>query len=88
MRKPMEIYDYKERCFVPGEFRTVQELDSGAQLGYFESTEYATKLAIVVLYPDSTYSIAEWLDDNSNTSFTEIKRGEGERAPLTPSPAR
>ena len=59
----MEIYDYKERCFVPGEFRTVWELDSGAQLGYFESTEYATKLAIVVLYPDSTYSIAEWLDD-------------------------
>jgi len=63
VRRSIAIYDSTEDRFIEGEFRSVREMDSGAQLGYFESTEYATKLAIVVLYPDSTYSIAEWLDD-------------------------
>jgi len=61
MRRPMEIYDYNEGCFVTGEFRSIRELDTGAQLGYFESAEYANKLAIMVLYPDGTYFIAERL---------------------------
>ena len=62
MRKPMEIYDYRENRFISGEFRSVRELDTGAQLGYFESAEYANKLAIMVLYADGTYFIAELLE--------------------------
>jgi hypothetical protein len=62
MRKPMEIYDYKENRFIAGEFRSVRELDTGAQLGYFESAEYANKLVITVLYADGTYFIAELLE--------------------------
>ena len=61
MRRPMEIYDHKENCFVTGEFRPLRELDSGAEPGYFESAEYANRLAIMVLYPDGTYFIAERL---------------------------
>jgi hypothetical protein len=61
MRRPMEIYDHKENCFVAGEFRPLRQLDSGAELGYFESSEYANRLAIMVLYPDGTYFIAERL---------------------------
>jgi hypothetical protein len=57
----MEIYDYTEGRFIAGEFRSVRELDTGAQLGYFESSEYANKLAIMVLYADGTYFIAELL---------------------------
>jgi len=62
MRRPMEIYDRTENCFVSGEFRSVREVDSGAQLGYFESSEYANRLAIMVLHPDGTYFIAERLE--------------------------
>ena len=62
MRRPMKIYDDNENHFVPGEFRPVRELDSGVQLGYFESSEYANRLAIMVLYPDGRYFIAERLD--------------------------
>ena len=62
MRRPMKIYQDNENRFIPGEFRPVCEVDSGAQLGYFESSEYANRLAIMVLYPDGTYSIAERLD--------------------------
>jgi hypothetical protein len=58
----MKIYDYNESRFIPGVFRTVRDLDSGAQLGYFESTECANRLTIMVLYPDGTYSVAERLD--------------------------
>jgi len=61
VRKSIEIYDYREHCFVTGEFRPVRELDSGARLGYFESSEYGNKLTIMVFYPDGTYSIAERL---------------------------
>ena len=61
MRKVMEIYDSDENAFISGEFRTVRELGTGAHLGYFESAEYANKLAIMVLYPDGTYFIAERL---------------------------
>ena len=59
MRKPMEIYDSGRRRFVKGAFRSVRELDSGAQLGYFESSEYANTLVIMVLFPDGTYFVAE-----------------------------
>ena len=62
MRKPMVIYDRKENCLVSGEFRSVRELDSGTQLGYFESAECANLLAIMVLHPDGTYSVAERLE--------------------------
>ena len=62
VRKPMEIYDYKENCIVSGEFRSVRELDTGAQLGYFESSEYPNTLIIIVLYADGTYFIAERLE--------------------------
>ena len=62
MRKPMEIYDYKEGRSVSGEFRSIRELDTGAQLGHFESAECANKLAIMVLYADGTYFIAELLE--------------------------
>ena len=62
MRKPIEIYDYKENRFISGEFRSVRELDTGAQLGYFESAAYANTLAIMVLYPDGTYFFAERLE--------------------------
>ena len=62
MRKPMEIYDYKEDRFISGEFRSIRELDTGVQLGYFESAEYANALVILVLYPDGTYFFAERLD--------------------------
>jgi len=55
----MEIYDYDRRRFVKGEFRSVRELESGAQLGYFESSEYANTLAIMILFPDGTYFVAE-----------------------------
>ena len=61
MRKPMEIYDYKKSRFISGEFRSIRELDTGAQLGYFESAEYANKLAIMVLYADGTYFVVERL---------------------------
>ncbi len=61
MRTPMEIYDETEGCFIPGEFRSIRELDTGAQLGYFESTEYGNKLMILVRYPDGTYFFAERL---------------------------
>jgi hypothetical protein len=63
MRKPMEIYDYKESRFISGEFRPIRELDTGAQLGYFESAEYANKLAIMVLYADGTISWNYWRAD-------------------------
>lgn len=59
MRKPMEIYDYGRRRSVQGVFRSVRELDSGAQLGYFESSEYANTLVIMILFPDGTYFVAE-----------------------------
>ena len=62
MRTSMVIYDRKESCLVSGEFRSVRELDSGVQLGYFESSECANKMAIMVLYPDGTYSIFERLE--------------------------
>ena len=62
MRTGMEIYDYDENRFLPGEFQPVRELDSGAQLGYFRSSEYANQLIIMVLYPDGTYFIAERLE--------------------------
>ncbi len=62
MRKAVVMYDDREGCLVPGEFRSVQELDNGVQLGYFESADYGNKLVIMVLYPDNTYRIAEWLD--------------------------
>ena len=62
MRKLMEIYDSNENRFISGEFRPVRELDTGAQLGYFESAEYANTLVILVLYPDGTYFFAERLD--------------------------
>jgi hypothetical protein len=45
--KATEIYDHKENCFVSGEFRPLRQLDSGAELGYFESAEYANELAII-----------------------------------------
>ncbi len=61
MGKPMEIYDEPEHRFISGEFRPVRELDTGAQLGYFESLECATTLAILVLYPDGTYFFVERL---------------------------
>ena len=61
MRRPMEIYDYTESRFISGEFRSIRELDTGAQLGYFESAEYANKQAIVVLYADGTYFVVERL---------------------------
>lgn len=62
MRKPMKIYDDNEDRFIAGEFRPVCEVDFGAQLGYFESSECANKMAIMVLYPDGNYSIFERLD--------------------------
>ncbi len=62
MRRPIAIYNPKEDRFIEGEFRSVREMDSGAQLGYFESSEYGNRLAIMVLYGDDTYSMAEWLD--------------------------
>ena len=62
MRKLMEIYDSNENRFISGEFRPVRELDTGAQLGYFEGAEYANTLVILVLYPDGTYLFAERLD--------------------------
>ena len=62
MRKPMEIYDYTEERFISGEFRSIRELDTGAQLGYFESDAYGNEQAIVVLYDDGTYFIAEHLE--------------------------
>ena len=58
----MTIYDYNEKRFISGEFLPVRESDGGAQLGYFESSEYGNRLAIMVLYRDGTYSMAEWLD--------------------------
>jgi hypothetical protein len=61
VRKPMEIYDYKESRFISGEFRSVRELDTGAELGYFESAEYANEQAIIVLYADGTYFVVERL---------------------------
>ena len=63
MRKPMKIYDCKENRLISGEFRPVRELDSGEQLGYFESFECANRLAIMVLHSDGTYAIAERLED-------------------------
>ncbi len=63
MGKPMEIYDGHEQRFISGEFRPVRELDTGAQLGYFESAEWANKLAVMVLYPDGTYFFAERLEE-------------------------
>ncbi len=62
MRKLMEIYDADEHCFISGEFRPVRELDTGAELGYFESAEYVSKLAIIVLYTDGTYFVVERLE--------------------------
>ncbi|MBP1731388.1 MAG: hypothetical protein H6Q55_1817 [Deltaproteobacteria bacterium] len=59
MRRPMEIYDIERGGFVQGEFRPVRELANGAELGYFESSEYANTLAIMVLFLDGTYFIAE-----------------------------
>jgi hypothetical protein len=61
MRKQMEIYDYNEGCFISGEFRSIRELDTGAQLGYFESAEYANRQAIIVRYSDGTYFVVERL---------------------------
>lgn len=62
MRKSLSIYDDKEDRFILGEFRSVRELDNGLQLGYFESSECANRLAVMVLYPDGTYFIVERLD--------------------------
>ena len=62
MRTRMEIYDYDEHRFIQGEFRSVRELDSGAQLGYFESAEFPYRLDVLVLYPDGTYFLAERLE--------------------------
>ena len=62
MRKPMEIYYYKDGGIISGEFRSIRELDTGAQLGYFESAEYANKQAIIVLYADGTYFVVERLE--------------------------
>ena len=42
MRKPMEIYDYKERRLISGEFRLIRELGTGAQLGYFRALSMLT----------------------------------------------
>jgi len=61
VRKPMEIYDYKEGRFISGEFRSIRELDTGAFLGYFESAAYGNEQAIVVLYDDGTYFVVERL---------------------------
>ena len=61
MRKPMEIYDYRENRFISGEFRSIRGLDTGAQLGYFESAEYANRQAIIVVYADGTYFVVERL---------------------------
>ena len=58
----MEIYDDKEHCLVRGEFRSVLELESGAQLGYFESADCANLLAIMVLHPDGSYAVAGRLE--------------------------
>ncbi|MBP1733483.1 MAG: hypothetical protein H6Q55_3912 [Deltaproteobacteria bacterium] len=41
--------------------RSIRELDTGAELGYFESTEYANEQAIIVLYADGTYFVVERL---------------------------
>ena len=57
----MEIYDYTEGRFISGEFRSVRELDTGAELGYFESPEYANEQATIVLYSDGTYFVVERL---------------------------
>ncbi len=62
MGKPMEIYDGHDHRFISGEFRPVRELDTGIQLGYFESAEWANKLAVMVVYPDGTYFFAERLE--------------------------
>ena len=62
MRKPLEIYDYREDRFISGEFRSIRELDTGAQLGYFESAEFPYRLDVLVLYPDGTYFLAERLE--------------------------
>ena len=61
MRKPMEIYDHRKGRFISGEFRPIRELDTGAQLGYFESAEYANRQAIIVVYADGTYFVVERL---------------------------
>ncbi len=53
--------DHKENRFIQGEFRSIRGLDTGAQPGYFESTEYANEQAIIVLYPDGTCFFAERL---------------------------
>jgi hypothetical protein len=63
VRKPMEIYDYREGRFISGEFRSIRELDTGARLGYFESSEYGNQQAIVVLYADGTYFVVERLKE-------------------------
>ena len=58
----MTIYDYDDKRFISGEFLPVRESDGGVQLGYFESSDYANRLAIMVLHPNGTYFIAEQLD--------------------------
>ena len=63
MRIRTEIYDYDEHRFIPGEFRAVREMENGAQLGYFESSDCANILVVMLLYPDGTYAIAERLKD-------------------------
>jgi len=55
-------HNRKENCIVSEHFRSIRELDSGAQLGYFESSKYGNKLAIMVLYPHNASSVTEWLD--------------------------
>jgi hypothetical protein len=62
MRSPMEFYDRDENRFISGEFRPVRTLDSGAELGYFESFYGANKLVILVRYPDGAYFVAERLE--------------------------
>ncbi len=62
MRKSIEIYDDNAKCLISGEFRLVQELDTGTQLGFFESAEYPKMLVVLVLYPDGTYFFAERLE--------------------------
>ena len=61
MKKLLDIYDRKDNRIISGEFRPVRQLDTGAQLGYFESAEYANRQAIIVVYADGTYFVVERL---------------------------
>ena len=75
MKKLLEIYDRKDNRIISGEFRPVRQLDTGAQLGYFESAEYANALFILVLYPDGTYFFAERLQGTATQGSRWQRQG-------------